>query len=93
MEKKKYYHYKLEEINGEQEYSYDYLIEAENHAEANEIAERHASSFYDDEPEIVDGSYVFFGGAITTEAVSVEETTKENFTERMLREATLTALS
>ncbi len=88
---KKYYRYDLEEINGEQEYSYNYLIEAENHKEAIEIAERHAGSFYDDRPEIIDGSYVFFDGEITTKVGEVSETTKEDFVHDMLREVTLTA--
>ena len=92
MEKQKYYHYTLEEINGEQEYSYDYLIEAESLEEAESIANTHASTFYCDEPEEVhDGSYAFFGGAICVEIDSITETTKEGFIKDMLRRVTLRA--
>ena len=92
MEKQKYYHYTLEEINGEQEYAYDYLIEAESLEEAESIANTHASTFYCDEPEEVhDGSYEFFGGAISVEIMSVAEITKEDFIRNMLQRATLKA--
>ena len=90
MKKKKYYHYTLEEINGEQEYSYDHLIEAANLEEAKVIANTHASTFYCDESEeVYDGSYVFFGGAICVEIKSVTKTTKEGFVRDMLQRATL----
>lgn len=89
MEKKKYYHYTLEEVNGEQEYSYDYLIESGCYEEAVEIAEIHASTFYGDDAEKCDGSYVFFGGALCVEVRSVIETTKEAFIKSMLQTATL----
>ena len=92
MEKKKCYHYTLEEINGEQEYSYDYLIEAESLEEAEAIANTHAGTFYCDEPEeVYDESYAFFGGAICVEIGSITETTKEGFIKDMLRRATLRA--
>jgi len=91
MEDKKYYHFKLEEINGEQEYSYDYLIEAASLSQAAEIAEAYAGSFYNDKPEIIDGGYIFFDGTIAVEVASVIETTKEDFVQNMLREKTITA--
>ena len=90
MAEKKYFHYKLEELNGEQEYAYDYLIEAGSQAEAEEIAEAHAGSFYGDSPERIDGKYAFFFGIIAVEVMSVRETTKERFVEDMLRDITLT---
>ena len=92
MEQKEYYHYTLEEINGEQEYSYNHLIEAANLEEAKAIANTHASTFYGDESEeVYDGSYVFFGGAICVEIKSVTKTTKEGFIRNMLQGAILRA--
>jgi len=91
MEKKKYYHYTLEEISGEQEYSYDYLIEAESFEEAEAIADTHAATFYCGEPEVCDGSYLFFGGTICVEVELIAETTKEDFINNMLQRATLRA--
>ena len=87
--KEKYYHYQLEEINGEQEYFYDYLIETGSLVEATEIAGAHAGSFYDNAPERIDGAYSFFDGTILTEVNCVIPTTKERFTEDMLRDMTL----
>ena len=92
MKESKYFKFRLEELNGEQEYTYDYLIEAGSQAEAEEIAEAYAGSFYDDAPERIDGSYVFFG-TIVTEVLSVNETTKERFTSDMLQNVTLTAVA
>lgn len=71
----RYYHCVIREINGEQEYRYDYLIEAKNLAEANEIAETHAGKFYNTKPYVCDGGYVFFG-TISVEVESMIETTK-----------------
>ncbi|MBN2569839.1 MAG: hypothetical protein JXB42_10465 [Deltaproteobacteria bacterium] len=92
MERKKYYHYTLEEINGEQEYTYDYLIETENLEQAIAIANKHAGTFYLDKPEeVCDGNYVFFGGAVCVEIKSVTETSKEDFVKDMLQRAILRA--
>ena len=92
MEKKKYYHYLLEEINGEQEYAYDYLIEAESLKQAEAIANTHANTFYCDEAEeVYDGSYMFFGGTISVEIKSITETTKEGFIENLLWKSILRA--
>ena len=40
------YHMELEERNGEQEYSYDFLIYAKDEEEAWEIARNYARTFY-----------------------------------------------
>jgi len=87
---KKYYHCVIKELNGEQEYSYDYLIEARNIAEANKRAETYAGKFYNDKPYACDESYVFFD-TINVEVDSIIETTKEDFVKDLLRRYTLTA--
>lgn len=86
---KKYYHCVIKELNGEQEYSYDYLIEAKNFAEANKAAEAYAGKFYNDKPYVCDGGYVFFG-TISVEVESIMETTKDNFIKDLLYRYTLT---
>lgn len=84
-----YFAGRLKERNGEQEYSYDHIIKAENLEKAEEIYDAYAKRFYDDadfetgeieEPEKdSDGTYWFFGGAIGVEIEFISPTTKEKW--------------
>lgn len=87
---KRYYHCVVKEINGEQEYSYDYLVEAENLTEAKRIAAVFARRFYSDTPVISDDGYIFFD-TIWVGVESLTETTKEKFIEDIICGLTLTA--
>ena len=44
MKESKYFKFRLEELNGEQEYTYDYVLEAGSQAEAEEMAEAYAKA-------------------------------------------------
>ena len=80
-----YFHLVIEEINGEQEYSYDYLVNAENEREANRIAEELAESFYGDDNVEKNGDYYeMFGGSIAVKVESLIPTTKSRFIKHML---------
>lgn len=85
----KYYHCIIKELNGEQEYIYDYIVKAGNLAEANEIAETHAGKFYNNKPYACDEGYVFFG-TISVEVESVIETTIDDFIKDLFCRYTLT---
>jgi len=87
----KYYHLQLEEINGEQEYSHDSLIVAENMKDAKEFARQHARTWYDDETvkETEPGVFEFFHGCIIVRIMELSETTREKFIERLLSVMTL----
>jgi len=89
----KYWHMRLEERNGEQEYSYNYLIRAKTEGEAWELARKMAASFYgedeDGNPEgtIVDGDdcvYEFPGLWIVVKIDDLSPTTKGEYVRRML---------
>ena len=84
----KAYHLELEEQNGEQEYSYDFLIYAKDEEEARVIAQNYAQTFYgeDDDAgkEIEDNVYEFLCGCIIVEIKGFYETTKELFIEHIL---------
>ena len=82
----KTYHYTLEERNGEQEYSYQYLIHAKDKDEALEIAEDYAKTFYDDEGvELDEDTYYFFGGEIAVTIDLLVEKSKEDFIDDIMR--------
>ncbi|MEN6319770.1 MAG: hypothetical protein ABFD82_13560 [Syntrophaceae bacterium] len=89
----KLYHMELEEHNGEQEYSYDFLIYAKNEEEAWQIARNYARTFYgeDDfagkEPDT--NVFEFMYGCIIVEIKGLYETTKDIFMEHMLFRYTL----
>ena len=87
----KCYHLRLEEINGEQEYSHDSLVIAENMKDAEEFARQHARTWYDDEDveETEPGVFEFFHGCIIVKIVELSETTRENFVNRLLDIMTL----
>jgi hypothetical protein len=89
----KYWHMTLEERNGEQEYSYDYLIRADKAEEAWKIARRLAAGWYgedeDGNPEgsLVDGEdrvYEFPGTWILVSIDYFGRTKKGEFIEYML---------
>jgi len=86
-----YYHLTLEEINGEQEYGYDYLVTAPSMEVAEQIAEEQARSFYCDEDveKNEDGWYEFFGGSIAVKIAWLAKTTKAAFVKRMLAVKTI----
>jgi hypothetical protein len=89
--KSKYYHLRLEEINGEQEYSHDSLIVAENMKDAEGFAHQHARTWYDDEDveETEPGVFEFFHGCIIVRIMELAETTREKFVSRLLSIMTL----
>jgi len=86
-----YFAGRLKEQNGEQEYSYDHIIEAENLEEAEKIYDMYAKDFYGDADERInfdgsveeiekeDGGYYFFNDAIFVEVESIRPTTKEEW--------------
>ena len=85
-----YYHLTLEEINGEQEYSYDYLVVAPSMKAAEQIAETQTRSFYSDEHATKnDGWFEFFGGSIAVRVFALTKTTKAAFVKRMTAARTL----
>lgn len=82
-----YFAGELIEHNGEQEYSYDYIIEADNLKEAENILDGHAKTFYDDKDVESDNEgYCFFGGALFVAIGTVHPTTKEEWLEEMFRQ-------
>ena len=80
------YYMELEERNGEQEYSYEYLIYAKDIYEAWEMAKEKARTWYDDEDvELTEtGEYEFFGGSLVARITEVCPMTEREFTEMML---------
>jgi hypothetical protein len=84
----------MEEQNGEQEYSYDYLIYAENEGKAWEIARNHARTFYgnDDHPgrETEDNVFEFMHGCPVVAIKDLFETTESMFVQHMLCRNSLT---
>ena len=89
--KSRCYHLRLEEINGEQEYSHDSLIVAENIKDAEEVARQHACTWYDDAEveETEPGVFEFFHGGIIVKIIDLTETTRETFVNRLLDIMTL----
>jgi len=85
----KLFFFRLNEQNGEQEYSYDHIVEAENLNEAQKKAEIYASNFYgkademDENKELIEKTFWFFGGCIAVNISDLYETTKEKFLERI----------
>ena len=92
----KLFYFRLHELNGEQEYSYDQVVNAMNLDEAQEKAETYASNFYggcdeiDDNKELDEKTFWFLGGCIAIHISDLWETTKEEFLERVW-EISLTA--
>lgn len=95
MADKKLYKFRLEELNGEQEYTYDHLLYAESQEVAQRMAHEYARTFYEDDgpdwTEVNDGSLVYFfiGGAIAVEVGFVSITTKEEWQEWMFNRSLL----
>lgn len=81
----KYYHGQLEERNGEQEYSYDYLIKAKSFVEAQARMELEASQFYGSDGEKEGDGYFFESAGIYVEAKCLAQTTKAQFIKDMLQ--------
>lgn len=77
------------EQNGEQQYGYDYLVEADTLVAARAKTRLFLRDWYADFDGIVDGDMEFMGGAITVRKASVVETTKEAFTESMVSHFTI----
>jgi len=90
----KLFHMEMEEINGEQEYSYDYLIYAGNEEEAWEIAKSYARTFYGEDEyageEMENNVFEFMHGCISVAIKGLYETTKNMFIQHMLCRCTLT---
>lgn len=90
----KWFEFSIEERNGEQEYTYDYLVKAKDMKEATEKARKAARGWYG-KPDWTDNDgdepyFSFLGGAIITQVDSVAETTKRAFTKRIVRRWTWT---
>ena len=89
----KLYHMELEERNGEQEYSYDFLIYAKDEEESWEIARNNARTFYGEDDyvgeETENNVFEFMHGCIIVEIKGLYETTKDMFVEHMLFRYTL----
>ena len=86
------YGFRLEEKNGEQEYSHDLLVRAGKESDAWDKAQEYAMHWYDDEDveQIKEHGYVefcFFGGAIGVRIDQVYKTTKEEWLERQYQSA------
>ena len=84
----KYFHGRLEEINGEREYSYDYLIKAKSLEEASQRLIAEASGFYGADGMPVSGTddaFEFFNGEIFVRVDSIGQTTKAQFVKHMLQ--------
>jgi len=87
----KWFEFSIEERNGEQEYTYDYLVKAKDVEEARQKARRAARTWYGrpDGIETHEGYeeepwFSFLGGAVMTQVQSVKETTKRSFTKTLL---------
>jgi len=81
-----YFAGELEERNGEQEYTYYHIIEADTLEEARKLYESYAQTFYpvdeDDElPEYENDGYCHLDGAIFVRVDRLEPTTKEQWME------------
>jgi hypothetical protein len=90
----KYFHGQLEERNGEQEYTYDYLIKATSLEKAKERLILEAEQFYGSDAEKIDDGndgFFFFGGAIYVEVKSIGQTTKAQFIKNILHRYGITA--
>lgn len=87
----RYYHLRLEEINGEQEYYHDFLVIAKDRKEARKFARQHAHEWYADDnvEEIETDVFEFFHGCIIVKIVDLSDTTREMFIDRMLNVMTL----
>ena len=86
-----YFTARLEELNGENEYIYDYLIRARNIREAEIMAELLASAWYGEYSQYDEDSkvYNFFGGAIAVKIVELYKTTRKAFTESLVARFTI----
>lgn len=81
----KYYHGQLEEKNGEQEYSYDFLIKPKSFVEAQVRMELEASQFYGSNSKKEDDGYFFESAGIYIEVKCFAQTTKAKFVKNMLQ--------
>ena len=79
-----YFHGTLEERNGEQEYTHNFLIKAKNEKAAEERLDLEARQFYSGDIYIDDGGYYFEDGTIFVEAGSLTLTTKKEFVDNLL---------
>lgn len=86
-----YYRLSLTEYNGEQEYSYAYLLRANNQANANKEAKQFVSQWYNDpDAEWTDTNTIeFFGGEIGVCIGAVVQTTKREFTKELVEHFTI----
>lgn len=87
----KYYSFLFKEYNGEQEYTYHYLIEAQNKREAEKIAHHLLKDWYGDGgKKEKDGTYTYGCGCPIVKPYGIYKTTKEAFIESLLRRWMLT---
>lgn len=79
-----YFNLNFTEQNGEQQYTYDYLLKAPTLVAATAKARLFLRGWYDDFTGIVDGRFEFGHGEREVHKISVVETTKQAFMESML---------
>jgi hypothetical protein len=92
------YQMRLEERNGEQEYSYDYLIVADSYEEAWAVACDFASKWYGEDEDgnglgvLVDGedgTYEFCGGSIWVKVAALGEAYRAKFVADLISKFTI----
>ena len=77
-----YFATRINEMNGEHEYIYDFLIKADNIDEAEEKANNHVKTWYTDPNvyyNVQNCEYEFFGGSIIMKYSWPRRTTKKAF--------------
>lgn len=86
-----YFTTRLKELNGENEYIFDYLMKAENIREAEVMADLLASAWYGEDSVYDEDNkvYNFFDGAIAVKIVELYKTTKKAFTESLVARFTI----
>lgn len=79
----------IEEINGEQRYSYDYLVKASSFRKAQSLADNYAKSWYGESSHKEDGWYMHLDGTIAVRVRYVVPVTVEEFLKEILTRFTI----
>lgn len=91
------FHMSMREVNGEQQYDYDYFIEEPTEEEAWRIARDYASRFYGEDEDGnpasalitgYDDAYEFHCGCIWVSITKLIPTTRQEFTRHILERYT-----
>lgn len=85
------YWVKITETENEEQKRHHYLISAKDEGEAKRLALKFMERFIDDDenPEKIPNGYSFYNNEITVRLAGVKETTKEEFTEFLLKTHTI----